>query len=242
MKNSRRGFGKWHTSLNQLAILLLISAASYSLNTYSASGCDGLVECRSNSVSQPAGPRDSGLSDEATYQLIQQTGAIVTEMIESNERDRIENEQRLEELLRVENEKRIADEKQQAIEREREQKDKADKQRKYQSALVDKSNNPWAGNSPSFSKGGNTHQSEDPASSSPVQAKPKDPGLDYSGKSCEYFTRPSDEAHLNYYSDGAIVAYGNNIYECKARRWRFRTTIDRYWAPVRNIEASRLEN
>ncbi len=195
-----------------------------------------------NNSASPSRRSSSGLSEEETYQIIQQTGEIVTEIIESNERDRIENERRLEEQLRIENEKRIADERQQAIEKERAQRDKADRLNKYQNALGDSANNPWNGDSPSFKKGGNSPQSEDPASNPPQKAKPKDPQLDYAGKPCEYFTRPSDEAHLNYHRDGATVAYGNNIYVCDEGRWRFRTTVDKYWAPVRNIEASRLEN
>ena len=50
-----------------------------------------------------------------------------------------------------------------------------------------------------------------------------DPGLDYSGQECRYFTRASveaDGARLNYYADGAIVVYGGKTYECVERRWR----------------------
>jgi hypothetical protein len=45
---------------------------------------------------------------------------------------------------------------------------------------------------------------------------PKDPGVDYSGQACSYFTRPAVEveARLNYHAKGSCVTYGNSAYEC----------------------------
>lgn len=72
-----------------------------------------------------------------------------------------------------------------------------------------------------------------------------EPDKNYDGQPCHYFTRPSDEAHLNYHRDGQMVKYGDNIYECKDGRWRFRVNSDSFWGTKQaldSMDASRLES
>ena len=52
-------------------------------------------------------------------------------------------------------------------------------------------------------------------------AKPKDPTQNYAGRSCAYFTAAPDAAHLNTYADGANVCYGDKMYVCEGRSWRY---------------------
>ncbi len=80
--------------------------------------------------------------------------------------------------------------------------------------------NPWG--NPSNRNKPRNGQADAPASAAPPKAAAKDPGLDYAGQACEYFTRPSDDAHLNYYSEGATVVYGGRVYQCRDGRWAFR--------------------
>jgi len=58
---------------------------------------------------------------------------------------------------------------------------------------------------------------------SPPPFTPKDPGTDFTGQSCAYFTRPAveaDGARLNYYAKGSCVVYGDTAYECDDNgRW-----------------------
>ena len=58
---------------------------------------------------------------------------------------------------------------------------------------------------------------------------PKDPDVDYRGKSCAYFTKPAQDEHgLNYYAKGSCVSYGKSSYECDADgRWQFKGPV---WA------------
>lgn len=53
---------------------------------------------------------------------------------------------------------------------------------------------------------------------------PKDPDVDYRGKSCAYFTKPAQDEHgLNYYAKGSCVSYGKSSYECDTNgRWEFK--------------------
>ncbi|CAB3838222.1 hypothetical protein LMG26858_01058 [Achromobacter anxifer] len=81
--------------------------------------------------------------------------------------------------------------------------------------------NPWGNGSASRDKPRNA-PADAPDPSAAAKAGAKDPGLDYAGQACEYFTRPSDAAHLNYYSEGSTVAYGGRVYQCKDGRWAFR--------------------
>lgn len=56
----------------------------------------------------------------------------------------------------------------------------------------------------------------------PLPPPPKDPGIDYTGQSCSYFTRPpmEDEGRMNYYAKGSCVSYGQSSYECGSDgRW-----------------------
>jgi len=81
--------------------------------------------------------------------------------------------------------------------------------------------NPWGNNPASRDKPRNAPAgAPDPSVSSTAAAK--DPGLDYAGQACEYFTRPSDAAHLNYYSEGSTVVYGGRVYQCRDGRWAYR--------------------
>lgn len=70
------------------------------------------------------------------------------------------------------------------------------------------------------------------SSESPWQPKTDpalDPSIDYSGKSCSYFTKPSvDEHGTNYYADGAFSCYGKRMYECSARKWISRGPCSSY--------------
>ncbi len=54
--------------------------------------------------------------------------------------------------------------------------------------------------------------------------QPKDPDVDYSGKSCSFFTKPAEEeGRLNYYAKGSCVSYGKSSYECNDKgRWQLR--------------------
>lgn len=237
-----------------LLSILLLSSSTYSHYAQPAQGCDGAVKCRGNttqptsqgSVEQPTnsggagGSRSSGPSEADVYQMIQGGAEAITEIIESSERERLEKEQQLEEAIRLENERRIVQEKENALRTEREKRERADRFNKYDNALNKKSNNPWADKPASLKKAGNAPPSAAPVRNTP--APPKDPGIDYTGRSCEYFTKTSDEAHLYYHSEGALIAYGNKVYECLNARWRIRTTTDHYWAPVKDIEANRREN
>lgn len=68
-------------------------------------------------------------------------------------------------------------------------------------------------------KGGSSASSgpdENPDQPPKALPPPKDPGIDYSGQSCAYFTRPAVEVEvrLNYYAKGSCVSYGNSAYEC----------------------------
>jgi hypothetical protein len=257
MKNLKLALVAWLTphqrplSFFVFATSLLSQPLTFADPQYNR-GCDGAVECRGNSGQQPYEQNSNdtsrsrgyepGLSDQATYQLIQQTESIITDILESNERDRIANERFIDEQLKLEKERQVEHDKQRALEEERERKDLVDRKTKYKNSLSDKSNNPWSTDAPKLDKNGGSPQPPSSQSGQPTQVSVKDPSQDYSGKPCEYFTKKSDDAHLYYHRDGATVAYGKNIYVCDAGWWRFRTTTDRYWAPVRNIEASKLEN
>jgi len=86
-----------------------------------------------------------------------------------------------------------------------------------------------------------------PESPSPQSqnALPLDPSADYDGQPCKYFTKTSDEAHLLYHSDGAMVSYGGRIYSCKGGTWQFRTTSDHFWGTNQQLnamEAAQVEN
>lgn len=94
--------------------------------------------------------------------------------------------------------------------------------------------NPFVSNSPSGSAEDNPFAASSqtpPQGPSPTPdgtnpfaktaTKPKDPTQNYAGQSCAYFTVPSDEAHLNYYADGANACYGDKMYVCEGRRWRY---------------------
>lgn len=66
---------------------------------------------------------------------------------------------------------------------------------------------------------------DDPDQKPKALPPPKDPGIDYSGQSCSYFTRPAveDEVRLNYYAKGSCVSYGQSSYECgDDGRWKRR--------------------
>ena len=78
----------------------------------------------------------------------------------------------------------------------------------------------------------------------PLPPPPKDPGIDYSGQSCSFFTRPpvEDEVRLNYHAKGSCVVYGNAAYECQDDgRWLKRAPA---WAmkcpPAEEVERSRF--
>lgn len=81
--------------------------------------------------------------------------------------------------------------------------------------------NPWGSGSASRDKPRNA-PADAPNPPASAKAGAKDPGLDYAGQACEYFTRPSDAAHLNYYSEGSTVVYGGRVYQCKDGRWAYR--------------------
>ncbi|QKH38272.1 hypothetical protein FOC84_26385 [Achromobacter pestifer] len=80
--------------------------------------------------------------------------------------------------------------------------------------------NPW-NNSAMRDKPRNV-PADAPNPSASANAGPKDPGADYAGQACEYFTRPSDAAHLNYYGEGSTVVYGRRVYQCRDGRWMYR--------------------
>lgn len=83
-------------------------------------------------------------------------------------------------------------------------------------------------NSRTGGKGGSSGTNgpdEDPNQQPKALPPPKDPGVDYSGQSCSYFTRPAveDEVRLNYYAKGSCVSYGQSSYECgDDGRWKRR--------------------
>ena len=81
--------------------------------------------------------------------------------------------------------------------------------------------NPWGNNAASRDKPRNGPAGA-PGPSASSNPAAKDPGLDYAGQACEYFTRASDAAHLNYYSEGSTVVYGGRVYQCKDGRWAYR--------------------
>ena len=78
----------------------------------------------------------------------------------------------------------------------------------------------------STSGGGSVSNNPDEKSSQQPKAlpPPKDPDVDYSGKSCAYFTRPAEEeGRINYHAIGSCVSYGKSSYECDANgRWLLR--------------------
>lgn len=66
-------------------------------------------------------------------------------------------------------------------------------------------------------------------SQAPAVRWPKDPGLDYTGLSCEYFTRPplaSSTALIH--PEGSWVAYGERMYQCLNQRWRMAGPVAAY--------------
>lgn len=188
-------------------------------------GCDGAVACGSSGGS--AGGSSSGSNDAATQQMIEQGGSLLIQILEDSDRER--------QMQQDEEQRQLQ---QQIMEREQEQ------QRQLNKASQDPTLNPWE-DRPKFQRGKSATSS--PSGDSPkVSAntshpKPKDPGLNYEGMGCEYFTRPSDEAHLNYHSDGAVMSYGNNVYKCEKRRWKFLSTRDKYWKPIERLDASWFE-
>lgn len=73
-------------------------------------------------------------------------------------------------------------------------------------------------------------------------SNPKDPSVNYNGKSCSYFTKNNDEAHINSYADGVFRLYGDRYYMCENGRWKYlrnRSTLTP--AEIRSSEAINLE-
>lgn len=72
---------------------------------------------------------------------------------------------------------------------------------------------------------------DDPDQQPKALPPPKDPGVDYSGQACQYFTRPAleDEVRLNYHEKGSCVSYGQSSYECgDDGRWQRRGTAEAF--------------
>lgn len=164
---------------------------------------------------------------DTSSQIIQQSGEALIELFEKNDSRR--QTQQDEEQRQLQQEKML-----------RQQQERY----KFGKAQQDQSLNPWS-EGPKFVRGA-AAQSPAATPTSKVgsnisNTKPKDPNQNYAGKSCEYFTRPSDEAHLNYHSDGTVLSYGNNVYKCESRHWRLLTTRDKYWAPTERLDASWFE-
>lgn len=108
-----------------------------------------------------------------------------------------------------------------------------------QRAMKDPTLDPWSGHESSegASKNKNSQLQKTANSNSS-----KDPSANYAGKPCEYFTRPSDEAHLNYYANGATVVYGDKAYQCIDRRWRYKHPANVYTDEVRRqYDAVKIE-
>lgn len=63
----------------------------------------------------------------------------------------------------------------------------------------------------------------------PAVRWPKDPSLDYSGFSCEYFTRqPQAQSATPFHAEGSWVAYGERMYQCVNQRWRLAGPVAAY--------------
>lgn len=63
----------------------------------------------------------------------------------------------------------------------------------------------------------------------PAVRWPKDPSLDYSGFSCEYFTRqPQAQSAAPFHAEGSWVAYGERMYQCVNQRWRLAGPVAAY--------------
>ncbi|MEX5350997.1 hypothetical protein WCE02_06495 [Pseudomonas juntendi] len=187
-------------------------------------GCDGAVRCGSSGAS--SGGFSSG-NDIATQPMIEQGGELLIQILEDRDRER---------QMRQDEEQRQLQ--QEIMLREQE------KQMRLDKARDDTTLNPWE-SGPKFERSKSATSS--PSGDSPKVgtnaslAKPKDPSLNYEGRGCEYFTRPSDEAHLNYHSDGAVMSYGNNVYKCENGRWKFLSTRDKYWKSTKHLDASWFE-
>ena len=106
-------------------------------------------------------------------------------------------------------------------------------------AREDPTLDPWSASSSSGSAG-KGKKAPPPTATNAMTAK--DPGKNYAGEPCEYFTRPSDEAHLNYYAEGATVVYGDRAYQCIDRRWRYKHPANVYTDKVRKqYDATKIE-
>lgn len=215
--------------ISVLVFACLISAASWNTTLLAFEGCDGanINGCKGNGAQSKSSTDDA--NDASSRIIDQSTGALI-QIIEDSEDERQAQQ----------NEARRLEEERQLIESQ-------EKQKQMNKAMQDDSLNPWA-NAPKFRRGASQNPQPTPApppgtkvSASKGTISAKDPGQDYTGKSCEYFTRPSDEAHLNYHSDGTVLSYGNRVYKCVDRRWVFLTTKDKYWASVKRLDASWLE-
>jgi len=67
------------------------------------------------------------------------------------------------------------------------------------------------------------------ANNPPMVRWPKDPKLDYSGFSCEFFTRPPQaKGTTSSHADGAWIAYGERMYQCVNGRWRLEGPVAAY--------------
>lgn len=209
---------------------LVVLSIGWSPTASAAPGCDGAVQCRSNTGGGYSGSGSSS-NDAATSQAIQQGGEMLIQMLEDSDNER-----------RAQQEEEQRQLQQEIMLREQE------KQYQLNKARQDPSLNPWS-DGPTFQRRANTPPATpDPAprvvsspSKPPPPPKPKDPDQNYAGKSCEYFTRPSDEAHLNYHADGTVLSYGKYVYKCENRRWKYLTTRDKYWASTERLDASWFE-
>ncbi|WP_256815063.1 MULTISPECIES: hypothetical protein [Pseudomonas] len=119
---------------------------------------------------------------------------------------------------------------------------KADEDRKNRESLrkasEDKSLNPWANKKPAQS----TPQKLQQASHSKANPQPLDPDVNYDGQPCKYFTKHNDDSHLYYHQEGAMVSYGNRVYQCTGSRWRLKVFADKFWADPKAISAEKTEN
>ncbi|WCM48960.1 hypothetical protein OH720_18285 [Pseudomonas sp. WJP1] len=145
------------------------------------------------------------------------------------------------ETMSQEEAERTRRELEQAAEQDRQDLLKKEEQARKNRIQVQKSKqdptlNPWA------NKGQRNDEPKTEEPKSMTANQPLDPTNDYDGKPCKYFTKHNDDAHLYYHQDGAIVSYGERVYECSGGRWRYLVNVRNYWANPAGIEASKVEN